>query len=141
MDESIQKDLFERRRQPRVRVPVGQFCVVTCGSGEKLGTLLDIGRGGLAFRYIPNGEPLTESFKLNILAGESRVFLSGVPYVNISDFEMGDRFYFRTSFMRRRGLQFKELTSHQLSLVEFLIQESLRVSHYDGIFIPQSTNF
>lgn len=121
----------DRREYHRFPVSGEQFFIVAYETGEKLGTMLDVSRGGLSFRYLPNGEPLSESFEMDIVTRENNVYLSKISYENVSDFEINTKFYFDTKLARRRGLKFKELTSFQQSRIDQLIMNSFHYSMPD----------
>jgi len=79
---------------------------------------------------------LSESFELDIVFRENNVWLSQIPYENISDFEMDSDCYFNTKIARRRGLKFIELTEQHISKIDQLVTTSYHYSFRD--YIPPS---
>ena len=58
----------EQRAHARYRVKEGAYTVIKIQQDTKLtiGHILDISKGGLAFKYISNGKPVKGSHKLDI---------------------------------------------------------------------------
>lgn len=118
---SSKKDLAERRKYERFEVQEGAFAALK-GPVSKLGQIMDISRGGLAFRYIDTGGRLDRSFDLDISLIKNDFHLKEVPCKNISDSEIISEFCFSSIPMRRLGVQFTELTHNQTSQLEYFIQ-------------------
>jgi len=57
--------LLEQRKHKRFRPQDGTYAILR-GPGKKLGQVINISRGGLAFRYIDIGERPKRSFELDI---------------------------------------------------------------------------
>jgi len=86
-----------------------------------MGQIIDISRGGLAVRYIAGEERSNDSSELSIIFADHSFYLPKVPIETISDFEIA-KMPFISMTPRRRGLQFGELTHHQMSELEYFIQ-------------------
>ena len=63
------KKLVDRRIHKRFKVQDGALALLRANI-RKVGQIIDISRGGLAFRYMSNGERLNGSFELNILLAD-----------------------------------------------------------------------
>lgn len=118
---SREKDLVEQREFKRFEVQEGAFAAMR-GPVSKLGQIIDISKGGLAFRYIDTGVYPDRSFDLDILLTDNGFHLEEVPCKAISDSEITNEFQFSSITMRRLGAQFEELTHNQTSQLEYFIQ-------------------
>jgi len=110
--------IVEQRKHNRFQVKSPSFAVLR-PNANKLGQIIDISRGGLAFRYDANKAQGNRASQLAILADNS-FCLDEVPIKTISDFELDSADIFKT--MRRCGVQFGKLTPDQTSHVEFFIR-------------------
>jgi hypothetical protein len=78
--------------------------------------------GGLAFRYISDGDQVNESRELEIYLANNGFHLKEVPFNTISDLELPNEFPLSSIIMRRRGVQFGELPQTRVSQLEYFIQ-------------------
>ena len=78
--------------------------------------------GGLAFTYMADEKPRNQSFKLDIFSADDGFYLKKVPFQTISDFQTTKYVAFYPIAMRRCGVQFRELTDHQMFKLEYFIQ-------------------
>ena len=115
----------ERRKHRRFEVPTGVFVSFRPHDG-KLGEIIDISMGGLAFRYLATSEPSNGSYRLKIFLTESDFCLNDVMFETVSDFGT-DQIPFTSVTMRRSGVQFSNMTSRQVSQLERFID-----SHAEG---------
>jgi hypothetical protein len=113
--------LLEQRRHKRFRPQDGTYAILR-GPGKKLGQVINISRGGLAFRYIDIGERPERSFELDISIEEYGFILDNLSFETLSDFSTSREFPFSSTPIRRRCGQFKALNKNQLSELEYLIQ-------------------
>jgi len=118
---SSKKDLAERREYNRFEAQEGAFAALR-GPVNKLGQIIDISKGGLAFRYIDTGVRPDKSFDLDISLINNGFHLEEVPCKSIFDSEIINEFCFSSIPMRRLGVQFTELTHNQTSQLEYFIQ-------------------
>ena len=120
------KVLVERRKHKRFQVQDGIFAVLRCHwpCSTRLGPIIDVSKGGLAFRYIDiaSEEGSNGSFELVILLANNSFHLDKVPFETISDFEIGNEVPFSCVKTRRRGVQFGELTHEQIFQIEYFIR-------------------
>jgi len=126
------KEVVERRERKRFSAQGGAFAILR-PHFYKRGQIVDVGPGGLAFRYTTSIEQPYEAFESEIsldifspdyhTSGAKISFsLSGVPIKIISDFEIA-RISFGSIAQRRCGVQFEELTYAQKSKIECFIQK------------------
>ena len=108
----------EQRKYRRFQVTKSVFA----GLGpyfEKVGQIIDISMGGLAFRYVGSEEPVSASH-LNIIMIEPDFYLGNVRCKSVSDLAIADRV--PSSSMRRTGVKFGKLTHYQKVLLGHFIQ-------------------
>jgi len=117
---SVAKKLVERRKHKRFRAPRDAYVAVR-PAYLKLGRVIDIGPGGLTFRYIAEEHPPDLSSQLDIFLASQDFYLDKVPFETISDFQ-ADAIPFSSVSMRECSVQFGDLTSEQKSQLEFFIQ-------------------
>jgi c-di-GMP-binding flagellar brake protein YcgR len=113
------KERVERRKHRRFEVSTGVFVAFRPHDG-KLGEIIDISMGGLAFRYLATTEPSNGSHKLKIFLTESDFCLNDVLFETVSDFGT-DQIPFTSITMRRSGVQFSKMTPRQVSQLERFI--------------------
>jgi hypothetical protein len=77
--------------------------------------------GGLSFAYMADEERPSRSFELDIFLAGGSFDLQEVPFGTISDFH-NDGMPLSSVKMRRMNVQFGDLTPHQVSQLEYFIQ-------------------
>jgi len=115
------KGVADKRKHKRFRSQDLAFAAFGSHSKE-IGQIMDISRGGLAFLYISDGDQINESRELEIYLANNGFHLKEVPFNTISDFELTSEFPLSSIIMRRRGVQFGELTQDHVSLLGYFIQ-------------------
>jgi len=119
------KEVDERRKHKRFRVQNGAFAVLTAfswpHSTQKLGHIIDIGMGGLAFSYITSEESPNGAVELSIFLAENRFHLRNIPFETISDVETTEE-PSSSLTMRRRSVQFGELAPNQVSQLKYFMR-------------------
>jgi hypothetical protein len=91
----------------------------------KVGKIVDISRGGLAFRYVDDRERLKEEFELDMYFRDNDFRMEYVPVKTIWDRGSPRELSFTTR-TRLRGVQFGKLTQTQFSELErFLLLNTL----------------
>jgi len=88
----------------------------------KLGQVIDISKGGLAFRYIDIGERPDKSFDMDITLKNNGFRLENISFETLSDIEATKQFPFSSTKMRRCGGKFARLNHEQLSNLEYFIK-------------------
>lgn len=111
----------ERRNYYRFRVRAGAIAAL---NDSKLGTITDISRGGLAFRYIDFGyeaeEDSVEAPEVSIV-NDAGFALHNVPCKIIMDDYSQPEYPFSTLRMNKCRLQFEELTPDQQAQLDYFI--------------------
>jgi hypothetical protein len=87
----------------------------------KVGQIINISNGGIAFSYISKGTQLTGWHKINIFLSSKRFYLKDVPFKAISDFYLDSKTPFSTVLMKQCSGQFGELAREQKSQLEYFI--------------------
>jgi len=120
--------VVERRRHERFQVKNGVLAALRINANNKLGKIIDMSKGGLAFRYIyneewteANPEP-DQSFDLVTIVGEDNFFLEDLPLRTVSDCVIAKENSFKLITMRQRSMQFGELTPEQMARLEIFIK-------------------
>jgi hypothetical protein len=94
---------------------------VAFGNGAaKLGQIVDVSKGGLAFLYIDIGGKPKRSFSLEIRLENNGPKLENLPFKALWDLEILDEL--KSTKMRKCGGQFGRLTSSQESQLLNFIQ-------------------
>ena len=76
------------------------------------GFIVDISRGGISFEYIPVDDTIVDNNVLDIILDDTGRRFNSLPFQSISDIEIPDPCY-SPVIMRRRGVQFVNLTTQQ----------------------------
>jgi hypothetical protein len=113
------KERAERREHKRFKVENGAFV----GLGpryDKVGRIIDISMGGLAFRYFGSRE--ANGSCLAVFFTETNFHLDEVQIKTISDFEIADKLPSSSITASRCSVQFMSLTEKQRFQIEFFIK-------------------
>ncbi|MEW6670353.1 MAG: PilZ domain-containing protein [Thermodesulfobacteriota bacterium] len=119
---TILNEFVERRGLKRFKVKEGAFAALMPDS-NKLGQILDMGKGGLSFLYIDTGEATDGSTELDIYVSGNEFYLSKLPVKVVSDIRVPNKIPINPIVMRRQGVQFGELTSEQTSLLNSFMRQ------------------
>ena len=113
--------ISDQRRHTRFRAEEGAFAVLR-NHATRVGQILDISKGGLAFTYVADGLPPNGRCALDIFVSGRGYGVRGIPYRTVTDFELDKAFYLSCVSMRRRGIQFMDLTEEHQTRLDDLIQ-------------------
>ncbi len=117
-------ETYERRQYNRFRARNDALVMIPTESAPSYGFLVDISTGGISFEYIPVDDTTADTEELNIMLDESGRRFNNLRFKNISDFEISESHY-SPVIMRRRGVQFVDLTTEQQSNLENFIIVSI----------------
>jgi hypothetical protein len=110
---------IERRKHGRLQGKDG--ALVSLGAEiKKMWHLIDISKGGLAFRYLGGMEDPQLFSELVLLTKEVSFCLEKIPFTVVADFEMNGRFLSSYTF-RRCSVRFGKLTTDQSVQVQYFI--------------------
>ena len=121
----ICENIEERRKHKRFKAKGNTFTGYGPNS-EKIGQIIDISRGGVAFR---NTEPRTKFFQfaeLSLIFDDAALNINQVPFkfpakmVAVSEFSNRNPFNFIK--VRRYSVEFQNLSDHQLFWLDYFIK-------------------
>jgi len=116
----VKEKQIERRKHKRYIARKGAFAVLTPGF-KNLGPIKDISRGGLALRYIDNGEPLSRAFKMDIFLTGKSFYLKDIPFKTILLIDEISKSPFSSLHMKQRGVQFGKIDADQSDQLNYLL--------------------
>jgi len=114
------KGFFNKRKHKRFQAKDRSYVEVK--ESNKVGQILDIGAGGLAFTYIDIGDRPNGSFDLDILSKDIGFHLENISFKTVSDLALKGKFAFSTTKTRRCGGLFRQLKQDQISQLEYFIR-------------------
>ncbi len=124
------KRTTERRKNDRYKAAKGAYAAISPHS-DKLGQITDISMGGLAFNYIEtrsSTSPRSSSPQKETLFLSSMGFYVGdLPFKTISDYEVTDAPDLRDMKVRRRHVQFTDLSFKQLFDLDYYLRNNTSV--------------
>ncbi len=121
------KRTIERRKNRRFKAVEGAYAAVSPNS-HKLGQILDISMGGLAFKYIDtsNGESKKEqSPEETIFLSSMGYYVGDLPFKTISDYEVTNAPSFSSMKVRKRHVQFSDLSFKQLFDLDYYLKNNV----------------
>jgi hypothetical protein len=116
------KQPVERRKDVRFQTGKNTYAVLRA-RGSKLGRVIDISKGGLAFRYVSVGERLKGPLELDLLSHQYDYRIDKIPVKIISDLELANKKAFKSTTLKRVGVQFGKLTRAQKSKLEHFMRD------------------
>jgi hypothetical protein len=121
------KRTIERRRNKRYKAVDGAYAAISPNS-HKLGQIIDISMGGLSFKYIDTSHDDKEYEG----TPEEAVFLSSMgyyvgdlPFKTISDYEITNTPSFSSMKVRKRHVQFTDLSFKQLFDLDYYLRNNV----------------
>ena len=116
------KQPIERRKDERFQTGKNTYALLRA-RGSKLGRVIDISKGGLAFRYVSVGERLKGPLELDLLSHQYDYRIDKIPVKIITDLEVANKKAFKSTTLKRVGVQFGKLTREQKSKLEHFIKD------------------
>ena len=111
--------MADRRKHERFRIK-GKALAYYRTHSPKIGEIMDIGSGGLAFSYMGSAELPNSTFELEIMFPDRTDYLDALPCKAVSD-RMAESGAGECTGTRRCGVLFGELTDDQRAKLERLI--------------------
>lgn len=96
--------------------------IATAPKNIQMGQIINISKGGLAFCYIDGEDKYNKLFDLDILFVQDSFYLKNVPANTVWASQVVSKPSLSLLESKQRGLQFKELTPHQISQLDFFLQ-------------------
>ncbi len=115
------ENTLEKRGLKRFKAQKDTYAALVNDS-TKVGKIINISKGGLAFSYIGEDEQITDWHKVNIFLNGNRFYLKELPFKAISDSYIDLKIPFRTVLMKQCGGQFGELTHSQIAQLDYFIE-------------------
>jgi hypothetical protein len=118
------KQIVEQRKHKRFKVLEGAFAALRSPwpHSTRLGQIIDISMGGLAFGYIDIGGETGGPSELDIVLSVKNFYLYKVPFKEVSDFQMNKEVPFTFFVTRRCSVQFGELTQDQKHQIAYFVE-------------------
>ena len=121
------KRTVERRKSKRYKAVEGAYAAISPNS-HKLGQIIDVSMGGLAFKYIDTTSDDVE----NESVSEETIFLSSMgyyvgdlPFKTIADYEITNAPSFSSMKIRKRHVQFTDLSFKQLFDLDYYLRNNV----------------
>jgi len=121
------KRTVERRKSKRYKAVEGAYAAISPHS-HKLGQIIDVSMGGLAFKYIDTSNDDMENEALS----EETIFLSSMgyyvgdlPFKTIADYEVTNAPSFSSMKVRKRHVQFTDLSFKQLFDLDYYLRNNV----------------
>jgi hypothetical protein len=121
----------DRRKDKRFQVKRFTFVKLWSESNEDIGQLLDISKSGLALRYFSKAQNPINFSRLGLVSSECDLTIDGIPFRVVSDTELPNGSPLDPINFRRSGVQFEQLTSEQLTELEYFLKTNTTVFHHD----------
>ncbi|THB80811.1 MAG: PilZ domain-containing protein [Desulfobacteraceae bacterium] len=123
------KRTVERRKSKRYKANEGAYAAISPYS-YMLGQIIDISMGGLAFKYIDTGsddpsEQDTRSLDETIFLSSMGYYVGDLPFQTIADYELTDKPSFSSMKVRKRHIQFKDLSFKQLFDLDYYLRHNV----------------
>jgi len=121
------KRTIERRKHKRYKAVEGAYAAISPNS-HKLGQVIDISMGGLSFKYIDTTsddtdfeQPSEESIFLSSMG----YYVGDLPFKTISDYEITNAPSFSSMKIRKRHVQFTDLSFKQLFDLDYYLRNNV----------------
>lgn len=118
---AIQLQPEERRKRERFIMRDGAYAFLR-PPANKIGQVIDISLDGLAFSYFSTNGPILDAHGLDLLADEG-IYLENLPFKTVNDFIIPNEQPYSQITMRRRCIQFGNLTTRDRNLIQNLIDK------------------
>ena len=111
----------DSRRHYRYRVKDHIYVNLRSESGEEVGQLVDISKGGLSFQFLALDEKPKTFTDLGILASMD-LAMERIPFRTVSIEEVNNHIPMSVTRMLRYSLEFKDLSPDQQDKIDFFIK-------------------
>ena len=140
------KEFIERRKHKRFKVKSGAVAAMIRISPAKpdqtkdmsmgenafatttpkyiqMGQIINISKGGLAFRYIDSEDESRESFELDILFAQNSFYFKNAPFKTVWVSGAVSNPSFSPLKTKQRGMQFGKMVPHQIPQLDYFLQK------------------
>ncbi len=121
------KRTVERRKNKRYKAVEGAYAAISPNS-HKLGQIIDISMGGLSFKYIDtSNESLAETriSEESIFLSSMGYYVGDLPFKTVSDYEVTNAPSFSSMKVRKRHVQFTDLSFKQLFDLDYYLRNNV----------------
>jgi c-di-GMP-binding flagellar brake protein YcgR len=122
------KRTVERRKNKRYKAVEGAYAAISPNS-HKLGQIIDISMGGLSFKYIDTSSDNTdEESRLpeeTIFLSSMGYYVGDLPFKTIADYEVTNAPSFSSMKVRKRHVQFTDLSFKQLFDLDYYLRNNV----------------
>ena len=126
------KRTVERRKTKRYKAVEGAYAAISPKS-HKLGQIIDISMGGLAFKYIDTNNDNAKGddtknqshTKESIFLSSMGFYVGDLPFKTISDVEVTNAPSFSSMKVRERHVQFTDLSFKQLFDLDYYLRNNV----------------
>ncbi len=121
------KRTIERRKNKRYKAVEGAYAAISPNS-HKLGQVIDISMGGLSFKYIDTTSDDTDfeqSSEESIFLSSMGYYVGDLPFQTISDYEITNAPSFSSMKIRKRHVQFTDLSFKQLFDLDYYLRNNV----------------
>jgi hypothetical protein len=122
----------DRRKDERFQVKRFTFVKLCSETDEDIGQLLDISESGLSLRYFLKAQNPINFSQLGIFSPDCDLAIDGIPFRVVSDTELPNGFPLDPIMFRRCGIQFGQLTSKQLSELDYFLKTNTTLLSDEG---------
>jgi c-di-GMP-binding flagellar brake protein YcgR len=112
----------ERRRHTRYPVQRKAYALLKIQE-SKLGRIVNISKGGLAFRYMTARKRLKDTLDIDIMITDNGFRLDNIRVRIISEHEVADEGPFSFLKIRQLGVEFADLSQEQDARLDYFIQK------------------
>ena len=120
---NILKKSKERRKHKRCSVQNESYAAISPNS-KKLGKILDISKGGLAFEYFANCESEISDPCQTIYLSSNGCYVEDIPFKIIEDSKVSSNQPFNSMEKRKQRVQFGNISNRQSFDLDFYIQKN-----------------
>ncbi len=96
-------------------------CAIYKSKPFKLGPIIDMSQGGLAFSYVDTRGRTDQSYEMNILSAGNKFYLENLLFKTIMDVDSAEEPSFSPIKLKRQRIQFIDLSSDQLKKLEYFL--------------------
>ena len=116
------REMAERRRYKRYPVQKRAYALLKAHE-SKLGQIVNVSKGGLAFRYMSAKKRLKGPFDIDIMITDNGFRLDNVRVRIISEHEVADEKSFSFLTVRQLGVEFAGLSQEQDARLDDFIRK------------------
>ncbi len=121
------KRTVERRKNKRYKAVEGAYAAISPNS-HKLGQVIDISMGGLSFKYIDTSNDDSDNKRVleeSIFLSSMGYYVGDLPFKTISDYEITNAPSFSSMKVRKRHVQFSDLSFKQLFDLDYYLRNNV----------------